>query len=246
MRVLVVDVGNSRIKAGLFVEFYLPEVRVIENLDELSGWADEADAIAISSVVPQITKNLEETLPSALILKEDNSGIRIFYREPARLGSDRIANALYVRHFLGQRTILADVGTAVTVDSIGEDGTFYGGVIFPGPGLALGSLGARTSALPRIDLTDEPVGPLGRDTEAGMRSGVLWSVAFAIEGFARAQANFLGWERYRLLLTGGLGKLIRPMLKARCSVETHATLLGLGAWAQELARKGELPHRDSS
>lgn len=234
MRLLVVDVGNSGIKAGLFVDFYLPKTGIFREIKDLSDWAAEAEGVAISSVVPKITVALEGAFPSALFLNSNNSGIRIFYREPGELGADRIANALYVKHFLSQRVIVADVGTAVTVDAVGKDGTFYGGVIFPGPGLALSCLGSKTGALPTIDLTDEPVGPLGRDTETGMRSGVLWSTAMAVEGLAKAQAAFLGWENYRLLLTGGLARVIRPLLKTRCSVETHATLLGLGAWAQEL------------
>lgn len=234
MRLLVVDVGNSGLKVGLFVDFYLPKTGTFKGIKDFSDWATEAEGVAISSVVPKITRALAEAFPSALFLNRNNSGIRIFYREPGKLGADRIANALYVKHFLSQRVIVADVGTAVTVDAVGKDGTFYGGVIFPGPGLALSCLGSKTGALPTIDLTNEPVGPLGRNTETGMRSGVLWSTAMAVEGFAKAQAAFLGWENYRLLLTGGLGKLIRPLLKTRCSLETHATLLGLGAWAQEL------------
>lgn len=234
MRLLVVDVGNSGIKAGLFVDFYLPKTGIFREIKDLSDWAAEAEGVAISSVVPNITVALEGAFPSALFLGRNNSGIRMFYRDPGKLGPDRMANALYVKHFLSQKAVVADTGTAVTVDAVGEDGTFYGGVIFPGPGLALSCLGSKTGALPTIDLTDEPVGPLGRDTETGMRSGVLWSTAMAVEGFAKAQAAFLGWENYRLVLTGGLGKLIRPLMKTRCSVETHATLLGLGAWAQEL------------
>ncbi len=239
MRLLVVDAGNSGLKAGLFVDFYLPMTGRFDAVKDFSGWAAEAEGIAISSVVPKLRKTLEEAFPSALFLSKDNAGIRLFYREPGKLGPDRIANALYVKHFLSQRTIVADAGTAVTVDAIGEDGTFYGGVIFPGPALALSCLGSKTGALPTIDMRNEPVGPLGRDTETGMRSGVLWSTAMAIEGFASAQSGFLGWDNYRLLLTGGMARVIRPLLKTRCSVETHATLLGLGAWAQGLLGRGQ-------
>jgi type III pantothenate kinase len=234
MRLLVVDSGNSGLKAGIFVDFYLPRTGAFEGIKEFSDWAAEAEGVAISSVVPNLTDALAEAFPSALFLDKDNSGIRTFYRDPGKLGTDRMANALYVKHFLNQKVIVADVGTAVTVDAVGEDGTFYGGVIFPGPRVALSSLGSKTGALPSIDLTSEPIGPLGRDTETGMRSGVLWSTAMAVEGFAKAQASFLGWENYRLLLTGGMARVIRPLLKTRCSLETHATLLGLGAWAQEL------------
>ena len=234
MRLLVVDVGNSGIKAGLFVDFYLPRTERFESVKEFSDWAAEAEGVAISSVVPKLKKALEEVFPSALFLGKDNAGIRILYKEPGKLGADRMANALYVKHFLSQKTIVADIGTAVTVDAVGEDGTFYGGVIFSGPGLALSCLGSKTAALPTIEIGSEPVGPLGRDTETGLRAGALWSTAMAVEGLAKAQAAFLGWENYRLLLTGGMARAIRPLLKTRCSVETHATLLGLGAWAQGL------------
>jgi type III pantothenate kinase len=234
MRLLVIDAGNSGLKAGIFVDFFVSAAGVFESPEDLFGWAGETEGIAVSSVVPRMTEALTEAFPSALFLNKDNAGIRIFYRDPAKLGSDRIANALYVKHFLSQNTVVADLGTAVTVDAIGADGTFYGGVIFPGPQTAIASLAERTSLLPRISLGREPVGPLGRDTETGMRSGVLWSTAMAVEGFAKAQAAFLGWENYRLVLTGGMAGLIRPLLKARCFLEVHATLLGLGAWAQGL------------
>jgi len=234
MRVLVIDAGNSGLKAGIFVDFYLPMTGAFAGIEEFAEWAAEAEGVAVSSVVPKMTEALKEAFPSALFLNKDNAGIQILYRDPGKLGADRIANALYVKHFLSQNTVVADVGTAVTVDAVGADGTFYGGAIFPGPQTAIVSLSEMTSLLPRISLEADPVGPLGRDTETCLRSGVLWSTAMAVEALAKAQADFLGWKNYRLLLTGGMGRLIRPLLRARCSLEAHATLLGLGAWAQEL------------
>ena len=239
MRVLVVDVGNSSIKAGVFVDFYLPVVKRFSRVQQLLAFAEEhkTSAVAVCSVVQDTTKRLKELWPGAFFLDSKNSGIRNLYLTPETIGSDRLANALYIKYFIGTNSIVADIGTAITVDAIGPDGAFYGGAIFPGPEMQFAGLHSRTASLPDVQPVPVP-GPLARDTESCIRAGVWWSIGISIAGLASQQAGFLGWQGYRLVLTGGWSGLLREVIlgRTRCSLERHASLLGLGAWASDLLK----------
>ena len=76
------------------------------------------------------------------------TGLKIQYRNPAEVGSDRIADAIAaVDLFPGQDLIVVDFGTATTIEAIRKDGTYMGGMILPGIRLAMEALESKTAKL---------------------------------------------------------------------------------------------------
>lgn len=78
-------------------------------------------------------------------------GLSNLYLQPAQLGSDRWAAAIYARHAYPDRPLLvATLGTATTLDRINPEGEFLGGLVLPGLLAMLGSLGQSTAGLPDL------------------------------------------------------------------------------------------------
>lgn len=102
------------------------------------------------------------------------------YTQPAQLGADRLVALLGVRSRLPATHppfVLASFGTATTIDTVGPDDTFIGGLIFPGPALMRSSLARGTANLPLAEgsVTDFPT-----DTHQAIASGIVAAQAGAV------------------------------------------------------------------
>ncbi|CAM4212618.1 type III pantothenate kinase [Bordetella muralis] len=102
------------------------------------------------------------------------------YTQPAQLGADRLVSLLGVRSRLAPGHppfVLASFGTATTIDTVGPDDTFIGGLILPGPALMRSSLARGTANLP---LADGPVTDFPTDTHQAIASGIAAAQAGAV------------------------------------------------------------------
>lgn len=118
-------------------------------------------------------------------------GLANGYADPARLGADRWAGLLGLRARLQPGhgpALLASFGTATTVDLIGPDDVFPGGLILPGPALMLASLAHGTANLP---LASGPAVAFPVDTQQAIASGVAAAQAGAI-----LRQWLAAWQRY--------------------------------------------------
>ena len=102
------------------------------------------------------------------------------YTQPSQLGTDRLVSLLGVRSRLTAvhpPFVLASFGTATTIDTVGPDDTFIGGLIFPGPALMRSSLARGTANLPLANgsVTDFPT-----DTHQAIASGIAAAQAGAV------------------------------------------------------------------
>ncbi len=153
---------------------------------------------------------------------------------PEKVGMDRLLNALAAKRRLkpGEPAIIADAGSAVTVDLVDEAGFFQGGAIFPGLHLMAKALNDYTAKLPLIDPREEPSARLpGKNTEAAMRLGVVHAVAGGIDALVRELASQCV-QTPRLFLTGGdmtphLAGLIQARHQFPSEVRPTLTLEGL-------------------
>ncbi len=188
---LVIDIGNSVAKLALFdgqrlVNVYYGSNRSLEALAYLSGhYAIER---AILSSVVEINGTMRhqlDALPcepvrvsSALPLP-----VRILYRSPQTLGSDRIAAVVGAQGEMPGRDILViDAGTCLTYEFVDADGNYHGGNIAPGKLMRLKAMNALTAKLPLVS-PDGETPPLGYDTETAMRAGVVKGMEYEIQGY---------------------------------------------------------------
>ena len=197
-RLLAVDVGNSRIKFGLFdlatAAGDLPEL--IESMavapdgpvpwGEMGGWPGEFE-ICSSSIVAASNPDVRDMLVSGwpdgwsrpCVLDDvDRLPLKVRLEEPSRTGIDRLLNAVAANRLAtdNRPLIIVDSGTATTVDAVDADGVFLGGAILPGFGLLARSLQRYTTLLPLVTLEELGTGPppgVGGDTTAAIKRGLF-------------------------------------------------------------------------
>ncbi len=219
--VLTVDCGNSRVKASLFREGSLAASVV---MDTLSAFATSSlwsgDAVPSGGILCCVGRNpkvsevtsIANALDGRFLILHHSTPlpIGICYDTPATLGLDRIAGACGAASmFPGESVLIADAGTALTLDVVDGDATFRGGNISPGVSLRLRALNGFTSALPLVD-KEGRLHSFGRDTETAIRAGAVGGTADEIIAAAlRGQRDF---GVTRLLLTGGDAGFLLPIL----------------------------------
>jgi type III pantothenate kinase len=239
---LVVDIGNTTTKVGAWNGEAVEAVSVtptreseslIGTVSRLMAAAESADArafdVAICSVVPEAEAAwLEwcerEGKPSFVVRGDTPSPLVNRYREPARLGPDRLATAVGAAHRFGAPVIVASLGTAVVIDAVSASKEYLGGAIWVGMATGFAALADRTIALPRV-ATEPPSSPIGGDTEAGLHAGAVYGTAALVESVAERMREFIG-EGAPLILTGGDADLISFYLKAKYEVAPYLTLEG--------------------
>ncbi|HET7701921.1 MAG TPA: type III pantothenate kinase [Candidatus Limnocylindrales bacterium] len=248
-----VDIGNTNVTTGLFRNGALVATRratthgratadeVEHLLDALLRLDDasfaDVSAIVACSVVPSLTAALE-----AIALRRDRPllvaaagtvPIAIRVDRPADVGADRLVNALAAARIHGTPALVADFGTATTIDCVAADGAFVGGAIAPGLELGLEALAARTAKLPRVELR-APDRAIGRDTVSAIQSGTVLGYQALADGLIgrirRELAEAAGTEPrdVRVILTGGLSAA--PWARALADVDAidpDLTLKGL-------------------
>lgn len=153
------------------------------------------------------------------------TGIRIRFDNPREVGADRIVNTVAGYRLYGGPTIVVDLGTATTFDTISKEGDFIGGAIAPGPMTAAEALFTRTAALPRIQLT-HPQKAIGTNTISAMQSGVMFGYAGLVEGIVARIEKELG-EKATVVATGGYGAIIARETNVFNVVNPDITLIGL-------------------
>ena len=247
---LALDFGNTNLAAGLFegdqlVGHWRMATRRDATSDELAaflwgalqmrGWQfSQIHGAALCSVVPSLTPQAavmcrEYLNCEAVVANADSTGLKSLYQPPQAVGADRLVNALAAWNTSPQGAIVADFGTATTVDAVSPDGTYLGGAIAPGIGISSDALFRAAARLPRVELR-APARTLALNTTESIQAGLVFGYAgLCKELIARARADFVAdWGGEPMVYaTGGLAELIAPLVPAIERVEAHLTLRGL-------------------
>jgi type III pantothenate kinase len=159
-------------------------------------------------------------------------GIKIGYRDPRRLGVDRLAAAIGAHARFPKRNVLVvDCGTATTVTALRRDGAILGGAIFPGIELWARALAAHTAQLPEIRLR-KPVHALGRTPEEAIASGIWHGHAGALREVIK-QISQEAFGKTRALVIGTGGNAENGAVGGLFSIlEPNLILYGLAACAK--------------
>jgi type III pantothenate kinase len=239
---LAVDVGNTQTVFGLYDGAELGErwriaTEAQRTGDELGALlADFLDltaleGICLSSTVPRLVREYEHLAerwakaPLLVLGPGVRTGIAIHYDDPREVGPDRIANAVAAKERYGAPVIVVDFGTSTNFDIVGPEGDYVGGVLAPGIETSMEALFARAARLIKVDYV-EPPQVIGKTTEGGLQSGLVYGFAGQVDGIVEAIRGELGAEA-RVVATGGLAELIAPHARTISTVEPFLTLDGL-------------------
>lgn len=140
----------------------------------------------------------------------NQQGLISGYEQPEKLGVDRWLAMLAAWVAYGDAFMLIDAGTAITVDHVAASGVHRGGVIAPGLGSLMTSLG-RNAALPNAEFIAGM--KLGKGTEHCIGAGVT----AMFSSFLYAQHELAGRLQSsatpRILVTGGDASWVLEYLK---------------------------------
>jgi type III pantothenate kinase len=239
---LAVDVGNTQTVFGLYEGPELGDRWRIATESQrtgdelgalLSGFLELSalEGICLSSTVPRLIREYEHVAerwaraPLLVLGPGVATGIAIHYDDPREIGPDRIANAVAARERFGAPVIVVDFGTSTNFDIVSPAGDYVGGVLAPGIETSMEALFARAARLVKVDYV-EPPQVIGKTTEQGLRSGLVYGFAGQVDGIVDAIRGELGVEA-RVVATGGLADLIAPHSRTISEVEPFLTLDGL-------------------
>jgi type III pantothenate kinase len=239
-RLLLVEVGNTNTKLGAWDGHVVESTSLYPSREWLSAFEhasrllaaspEEEFGVALASVVPEAEAAwvdwCQQRKLQVFVVRGDTPGpLTNRYRDPARLGPDRLCTAVGAAARFGTPVIVASLGTAVVVDAVSAAQEFLGGAIWVGVGTGLAALAERTAALPDVSIAP-PTTPIGADTETGLRIGASYGTAGLIETLCVRMREFIGAEA-PLVLTGGDAELVSSYLRIEHAVAPALSLEGL-------------------
>jgi type III pantothenate kinase len=228
MNLIAVDIGNTNIAVGLFLKGEEKYIKAVSggNDEELSSllkstWEEIPAArsskekkhdgvIVVSSVKPAWTEKVQQIVLAVLGEKILLVGKNIPYpidlsvRESNKIGSDRVLAAAAAYAVVEAAVVVADFGTAVTIDLVDDRGVFVGGVICPGFEISAKALNENTALLPKVSVS-RPELPWGRDTVEAINCGLYYSAIGTLEEVIRRFAEKIGvWPQTVITGTGAI------------------------------------------
>ena len=242
INLLVVNVGNTRTALGVFVAGTLEYVTRIPHANRADwqgkiedAWKriedTESPAIAGASVNPPVSEPLELVISQATghavqwVGRELNVPIDVKTDKPLETGVDRVLNVAAAFEQMQKGCVVADAGSALTVDLCDDTGAFLGGAILPGAGMMLSSLHDCTAKLPEVPLA-KPTGAFGKDTTQAMLQGVYTGIRGAVKELVESYATTMGtWPE--LICTGGDAELLFGGWELAHAVSPDLTLYGI-------------------
>lgn len=245
MSIIVINIGNTNIRFGLFRQdiceiSWTINTKPYKTSDELFVQfltlyqyyqinVEEIEKVIVGSVVPQLTYDISRAIEKIHnkkpILVDRNTPSAVVPKSK-QMGTDIYAN-LVAAHFLypNRKKIIIDFGTALTVSCITENADTLGAIIAPGIITSLNSLVSQTAQLPEIELK-KPKSILGLDTVTCMQSGMVYGYLGMVEGFIARINDEVGEECF-VVATGGVSHVYKPLTDKIHVADRLHTLKGL-------------------
>jgi type III pantothenate kinase len=233
---LVIDIGNTLTKIAVFNNEIITEIlgvksNITASVSSLVSKYGTPESCLISSVKGP-TDNIVNGIQQLGIKKvvTIRSGLRLpvkmAYKTPETLGSDRIANACgAVQSYPDQNVLVVDLGTCIKYDLITESGVYMGGGISPGLKMRYKALSSFTGQLPYFKIIPSFPELIGQSTEGSIRSGVENGIIAELDGIIDQYQ--LTYKSLTTILTGGDNVRFADKLKNTIFVAPNLTLNGL-------------------
>lgn len=216
---ITIDTGNTRCKLHVWKNNEVAErfVFPINRENDIEKIIKDCGATGCAVInIERLGENTRDFLRGYFaenlveVTGETPVPMKLSYKTPATLGADRLAAAVAVQaEEPACDVLIADCGSAMTLDFVDADANYMGGSISPGVRVRLSSLHSQIPALPAVEEKgDTPL--LGYDTPTSIRSGVVMGMASQIIG------TFLKLRKEKknlcLIMTGGDAPLIKPFI----------------------------------
>lgn len=231
---LAIDIGNTRVKTGLFIKGKLVKSNAYDSfdLDTLRSIFMENPQIehSILCSVKKYPAALKNFLASRSRFVELSSKtlipVKVAYKTPKTLGMDRVA-AICGAYSISKKgnVLVVNAGTCITFDFMDGKNVYKGGSISPGLDMRYKALHTFTDGLPLVapDMNFKTL--IGTDTAESIRSGVQMGIINEVDGIIEQYQS-----KYRdltIFLTGGSMPWLLKSLKTKIKAQPFLVLTGL-------------------
>ncbi|MCB0395049.1 MAG: type III pantothenate kinase [Flavobacteriales bacterium] len=231
---LVIDIGSSHTKTGLFSGRDLVSSHSFDGIPDpetLSAWLKlypSPYATIVSSVnqeAPELYDFIKQNMILVLVDSQMSLPVKVDYRTPETLGNDRLAGIMgaYGR-FPVKDVLVIDAGTCITYDLLDKNGVYQGGSISPGRRMRFQALNKFTARLPLVNGNDE-MALTGKDTTTSIQSGVQHGILSEVAGIIGLYQQ--QYKDVTVVLTGGDSAFFDKNLKINIFVAPNLVLEGL-------------------
>lgn len=248
MNTLLIDIGNTRVKWATLRGQKQGRMQAAAHED--SGLAlralvreaprDVGRVLVVSVVDQALSRVLDAAVrrrfgvaPEYIASSKSACGVTNSYRDTWRLGADRWVSAIGAHALArGRAAVIANVGTALTIDAVTAGGRHRGGAIIPGPEVMVESLLAGTHGIRRRAQGGSASARslFATDTASALAAGSQFAAAAFIDrAVAEAARTIRG--RPVLFLTGGGAPMLERHLVSRAQVVPDLVLRGLAVFA---------------
>jgi len=249
---LAVDIGNSRMKLGLFETCEKPvdqlprpirtcELSTLdEPFDELISWLQPhaierlswrlgtVNLLGSTRLIAWLRER--DAAGGLMMLARDDLPLEVELERPDMVGVDRLLAAVAVNHLrtAGVPAVIVDLGTAITVDLLSSAGVFRGGAIWPGIAMAARALHEFPDLLPKLDMTSLVEAPtaLGTSTVDAMQSGLYWGAIGGVKELIAKLADEVG-QTPQVFVTGGAAQAITTLIDPAALCVPDLVLAGI-------------------
>jgi len=248
MNTLLVDIGNTRVKWAILRGTKLGRMHAALHDGKpaalralVRGASPVNDVVAVSVAGAPLERALATAVkqrfgfpPRFIRSTRQAVGVRSGYRETWRLGADRWVGAIGAFAFARGAVVVANIGTALTIDAVTAAGKHLGGAIIPGPSTMIESLLAGTHGIRRRARggVASTRSLFAADTASALGAGATHAAAAFIDRAVAEAAAKMG-ARPVLVLTGGAAPALKAYIKSRAQVVPDLVLRGLAVMARD-------------
>ncbi len=229
---LVIDIGNSLLKVGIFknnnlinyFEFnrdYYLNIKLILDKNLITH--------SIVANVAESKNKLIELLSKKTNLIKFDSSLKVpfknCYQTKNTLGKDRIAlvsNAS--KEYPKENVLLIDLGSCITFDFLNNKNEYIGGSISPGLRMRYRSLNNFTAKLPLIEPKEIDYF-IGKNTKDSIHSGIINGIISELNSIVDKYKS--KYKEIRIILTGGDSKFLFKKIKNGIFANQKFLIFGL-------------------
>ena len=230
---LILDIGNTRIKAGLFDQNELKHSFIFDSTIDFF-LADIFQKYSVSHCI--ICSVVNEIEPFIVKLKE-KANVLVFtsdtpvpiknrYRSVHTLGSDRLAGAVGGNFLFPDKNVLViDTGTCIKYNFVNTNNEYIGGAISPGLQVRFKALHTFTSRLPLLEVDEKFQTLIGTDSVESILSGVEIGAVAEVDGCITLYKQ--QYPDINVIITGGDVNFFEKRLKNSIFADQFLILKGL-------------------
>ena len=244
-KILLMDIGNTRIKWGVLENKALSGIGSL-----LTPHSSDFDLKPLFMSVPSDVKSI---VASCVLSKKTQtklaesfsdhfklvvrfiepinrfSGLTNGYNNPSKLGADRWAAMVGAHNEFGGNILVVDMGTAITIDYINAEGVHQGGQILPGLKSFFNILNQSTGSInTKININDtaaQDIKKWGKNTDDAVISGAMSAISGAIN--AAVFSFKIEDSMPSVILTGGDAIYFKDLFDYSLSYRPNLVLEGL-------------------